>query len=96
MHIDGVRLRGRDRRPNAAAGDRRGGNEGGLTVTSCIAHSAPEAADRGFLWRSVSRQERTGKTRRGEAEEPAAPRFRPSGGGIDSIRVNVDTFLLNQ
>lgn len=27
-------------------------------VTSCIAHTAPEAADSGFLWLSVSRWER--------------------------------------
>ncbi|TNN76779.1 hypothetical protein EYF80_013028 [Liparis tanakae] len=37
-----------------AARDPSGGNEEGLMVTSCIAHTAPEAADSGFLWLSVS------------------------------------------
>lgn len=45
-------------RPKPAARDQSGGNEEGLAVTSCIAHAAPEAADSGFLWLSVSCWER--------------------------------------
>lgn len=56
--------------PKPAARDHSRGNEEGLMVTSCIAHTAPKAADSGFLWLSVSRWERgTNRQRTTHREE---------------------------
>lgn len=40
--------------PKQAALDQSRGNEEGLMVTSSIAHTAPRAADSGFLWHSAT------------------------------------------